>query len=53
MGSELALYKSKDGAVKLEATLERETIWLSQAQLCKLFGRDQSVISRHVRNAFK
>src|SRR5690606_3255586 len=24
-----------------------------QAQMCELFGRDQSVISRHIRNVFK
>jgi len=32
-------------------TLEQETVWLSQAQMVDLFGRDQSVISRHIRNA--
>ncbi|VGO18475.1 hypothetical protein SCARR_00528 [Pontiella sulfatireligans] len=50
--SELVLYKSKDGSVQLDAQLEQETIWLSQSQLCELFGRDQSVVSRHVRNVF-
>jgi hypothetical protein len=33
--------------------LERDTVWLSQAQLVKLFGRDVSVISRHIANVFK
>ncbi len=51
--TELVLYRSEDGAIQLEAQLERETIWLSQAQLCDLFGRDQSVVSRHIRNVFK
>ena len=31
----------------------QETVWLTQAQMCELFGRDQSVISRHVRNVFR
>lgn len=50
---ELVIYRSKDGGVQLDATLEKETVWLTQTQLCSLFGRDQSVISRHVRNVFK
>ncbi len=51
--TEIALYRSKDGSVKMDVQLEAETIWLNQSQLCELFGRDQSVISRHVRNVFK
>ncbi len=30
---------------------QNETVWLSQAQMVDLFGRDQSVVSRHIRNA--
>jgi len=33
--------------------LKHETVWLTQAQMVKLFQRDQSVISRHVNNVFK
>ena len=47
------LFISQDGQARLEVALEQETVWLSQAQMCDLFGRDQSVISRHVRNVFK
>ena len=32
--------------------LENETVWLTQAQLCDLFQRDVSVISRHIKNIF-
>ncbi|WP_228127160.1 RhuM family protein [Psychrobacter lutiphocae] len=32
---------------------DKDTAWLSQAQMTELFGRDQSVISRHIRNALK
>ena len=49
--SEIAIYE--DGSVVIDATVENETIWLSQKQLCELFGRDKSVISRHIRNIFK
>ena len=49
----IALYRSKDGSVKLDVQFEEETVWLNQAQMCELFDRDQSVISRHIRNVFK
>jgi len=49
--SEIILYE--DGTLSLKTTMENETVWLSQKQLCKLLGRDKSVISRHIRNIFK
>ncbi len=30
-----------------------ETVWLTQLQMAELFGRDKSVISRHIRNAIE
>lgn len=50
---EVALYESPDGDVRLDVSLRDESVWLTQAQMAELFGRDQSVISRHVRNVFK
>lgn len=50
---ELILYRSKDGAIQLDAQLEKETIWLSLNQLSLLFERDKSVVSRHLRNVYK
>jgi len=49
---EIVLYRTADGGPALDVRLERDTVWLSQAQLVELFQRDQSVISRHVRNVF-
>lgn len=48
---QIAIYQTGDGQAQLEVALERETVWLSQAQMAELFGRDQSVVSRHIRNA--
>lgn len=48
----VVLYEAADGEVRLEVRLERETVWLSLDQMTKLFGRDKSVISRHLRNVF-
>ena len=39
------------GEVRLDVRLENESIWLTQRQMAELFGRDQSVISRHLRRA--
>ncbi len=50
--TELVLYKSEDGAIQLEAQLERETIWLDAHQMSELFGRDRTVILRHLRNVY-
>ncbi len=50
--SEIIIYQTEDGKIELEVKLEDDTIWVSQKQLCELFGRDKSVISRHIRNIF-
>ena len=39
--------------VKLEVRLENETVWLSIDEMSQLFGRDISVIGKHIRNIFK
>ena len=50
--SEIIIYQSADGKVKVDCRLEGETLWLTQAQIAGLFGRDVSVISRHIKNIF-
>lgn len=50
---EIELYKSKDGEVRLDVQLEENNVWLSQQQMSLLFGRDRTVVSRHIRNVFK
>ena len=47
------MYATASGETKLEVKLEDETVWLTQAQMAKLFDRDQSVISRHLSNVFE
>ena len=44
-----------DGSIRLEVPIspEEDTVWLSQAQMVELYGRDVSVISRHINNVFK
>ena len=51
-GGEVLLYEAPDGEVRVDVRLDHETVWLTQAQMVDLFGRDQSVVSRHLRNVF-
>lgn len=53
MEHQIEIYKSIDNAIELQVSLDNDTVWLTQEQLVLLFQRDQSVISRHIRNLFK
>jgi hypothetical protein len=50
-GGEVVLYESPDGEVLLDVRLEHESIWLTQAQMVELFGRERSVTTRHIQRA--
>ena len=50
---QIVIYKDKDGEFKVDVTVRDEMVWLSLNQLVELFGRDKSVISRHIKNIFK
>lgn len=49
----VAIYKNSAGDLTLDVLLQEETVWLSLTQMTTLFGRDKSVISRHIRNIFQ
>ncbi|WP_412852007.1 RhuM family protein [Ectothiorhodospira shaposhnikovii] len=49
----IIIFEGVGKAVEVRLDTDRETVWLSQAQMVVLFGRDQSVISRHVGNAYR
>lgn len=51
--SEIVIYQSTDNEVQIEVQFEGETFWLSLVQIAELFGRDKSVISRHLKNIYK
>jgi type I restriction enzyme, R subunit len=52
-GGEVVVYEAPDGEARVDVRLDRETVWLSLSQMAELFGRDKSVISRHLRNVFQ
>jgi hypothetical protein len=51
--SNLLLYQSEDGKIRIETRLEGETVWLTQAQMAELFQKDRSVITKHIANIFE
>lgn len=51
--NEIVIFETEDKMITLPVAVENETVWLNQNQMIELFGRDQSVISRHIRNVFK
>ena len=50
---EVLVYEAPDGAARVDVRLERDTVWLRQEQMSQLFGRERSVITKHVRNVFR
>ena len=50
--SDIEIYESPDGEIRLNVQLEDETVWLTQRQMSALFGRDKSTISRHTQSVF-
>ncbi|MDP2238385.1 MAG: virulence RhuM family protein [Bacteroidales bacterium] len=53
MNSEIIIYQNPDGNIKIDVRLEEETVWLTQAQMGQLFGKDKRTISEHIGNIFK
>ena len=51
MKNEIVLFENQN--VRLEVNMKDETVWLNQEQMSKLFGRDRTVIARHINNIFK
>ena len=51
--SSIVIYATEDGSTNLQVKLEKDTVWLTQAQMSDLFQKDQSVIARHISNVFK
>ena len=49
--SDMVIYD--DGELELNVSVTQDTLWLTQAQLCDIFEKDQSVISRHINNIFR
>jgi hypothetical protein len=53
MDSEILIYQNTEGNIKVDVRLEEETVWLTQTQIAKLFGKGRSTITEHLANVFK
>ncbi len=50
---EFILFRSSDGKVQVECRFESDTLWLSQAMICELYGKAKSTISEHISKIFE
>jgi hypothetical protein len=51
--SEIVLYQTEDGKIKIDTVFHDETIWLTQAQMAELFDVRVPAISKHLKNVFE
>ncbi|SUC23943.1 Virulence protein [Proteus vulgaris] len=49
---EFVLFRSEDGQTRVECRFESDTLWLSQASICELYGKAKATISEHISNIF-
>lgn len=51
--NDVIIYQTEDGEIKMDVKMEKETVWLTQAQMSELFQKDRTVIGRHINNIYK
>ena len=51
--NKIVLYQNSSGAIELRGDIKNETIWANLNEISSLFGRDKSVISRHIKDIFE
>jgi prophage maintenance system killer protein len=50
---EIVIYQGRGGKIEFRGDVQSDTVWGSLNQIAELFGRDKSVVSRHIKNIFK
>ena len=50
---EIVIYQAKSGQIEFRGDFDRDTVWGNLNQIAELFGRDKSVVSRHIKNIFQ
>ena len=51
--TEIVLYTTEDGNVKIDTIFQNETIWLTQAKMAELFDVQRPAITKHLKNIFE
>ena len=52
MNSEILIYTTDDGGIRIDVQMVDETVWLTQAQMAELFGKARNTVTEHIRNVF-
>ena len=50
---QIEIFQTEDGQAQVEVYFEKDTVWLSQAQMVELFDKNKRTVSEHIRNIFK
>ncbi len=51
--TEILIYQNQEGNIKIDVSLEEDTVWLRQMQIAELFRKGRSTIAEHIQNVFK
>ena len=51
--SDILIYQNDSGEIKVDVRFEDESIWLSQTQICEVFGKAKSTISEHIKAIYE
>ena len=51
--SNILIYQNENGNIKVDVMFEDGSVWLSQAQICEIFGKAKSTISEHIKAIFE
>lgn len=51
--SNILIYQNENGNIKVDVLFEDASVWLSQSQLCEVFGKAKSTISEHIKEIFE
>ena len=49
----IEIYRDTDNNIQIDVKFEKDTVWLNQYQMSNLFGRERSVITKHINNVFR
>ena len=49
---QIVIYQTEDGQTQIDVRMEEDSVWLRQEQMSELFGRERSVVTKHLRNIF-
>jgi len=52
MNDSTLVYQAEDGSLRIEVSLQNDTVWLTQKQMATLFNKDVRTINEHIHNIY-